>query len=146
MSLLVDVIRTAAGNPAGNPVTTKKQMLGKILFTLAVIVIVMVFFRWRARAVAAATAAAAAEMPGGERSLPVRALAYALLGALAGVCIVLFALDYRADNRIVHVRVISDGAAADYRARHKAIRGRNFTTIGGARVTLGAGERIEIRQ
>jgi len=116
-------------------------MLGKILFTLVVAIVVMVFFRRRRM-----RAVAAAETPGGERSLSARALAYVLLGALGGVSLVWFALDYREANRIVHVRVISDGAAADYRARHKSIRGRNFTTVGGVRITLGAGERIEIRQ
>lgn len=113
-------------------------MLAKILFTAAVILGVIVFFRHRR---APAAAAAGAE-PG--RSIPPRALAYGLLGALAVVAALLYALDKQRGARIVTIRVISGDAATDYRARSDAIKGRSFVTVDGVHVAPGAADRIEM--
>lgn len=111
-------------------------MLAKILFTAAVILGVIVFFRHRR-----GPGADGAE-PG--RSIPPRALAYGLLGALAGVAALLYAFDKQRGMRIVTIRVISGGEATDYRARYQSIQGRSFVTLDGARVTPGAADRIEM--
>lgn len=116
-------------------------MLSKILFTVAVIIGVILFFRHRRSRAAPAQPPAAAE-PG--RSLPPRIVACGLLGVLGAVALLIFALEWRRGERIVSIRVISNGATADYRARHKSIKGRNFVTLDGARVSLGESDRIEM--
>ncbi|MDD9857518.1 MAG: hypothetical protein OXU96_05645 [Gammaproteobacteria bacterium] len=115
-------------------------MLSKILFTIAVIIGVIIFFRHRqSRAVPVQPPAAE---PG--RSLPPRIAAFGLLGVLGAVALLIFALEWRRGERIVSIRVISNGATADYRARYKSIKGRNFVTLDGARVSLGESDRIEM--
>jgi len=131
-------------------------MLSKILFTLAVIFGVIVFFRHRhghgralpgAGAVDAAGAAGAAGAESAGGSIPPRVLAYGLLGILGGVAVLIFALDKQRGERIVTVRVTAAAteAVTEYRARRRAIDGRNFTTVDGVRVTPAAGDRIEMR-
>jgi len=115
-------------------------MLSKILFTIAVIIGVILIFRHRqSRAVPAQPPAAE---PG--RSLSPRVVACGLLGVLGAVALLIFALEWRRGERIVSIRVISNGATADYRARYKSIKGRNFVTLDGARVSLGESDRIEM--
>jgi len=111
-------------------------MLSKILFTIAVIIGVILFFRHRQ-----SRAAPAAE-PG--RSLSPRVAAFGLLGVLGAVALLIVALEWRRGERIVSIRVISNGATADYRARYKSVKGRNFVTLDGARVSLGESDRIEM--
>ncbi|MGI9310090.1 MAG: hypothetical protein ACR2P7_00990, partial [bacterium] len=77
-------------------------------------------------------------------SISPRAVAYGLLGLLARLSLSLFAWHLHAQNRIVSIRVLADGETAVYQARRKSISGRNFTTLDGARVTLGASDRIEM--
>ena len=122
-------------------------MLTKILFTLAVIVGVVIFFRHKqARApVPPETAATTAAEEG--YSVSPRMVAYGLLSVLASVSVVIFVLNWHSENRIVHIRVISDGAAtANYQTRYKSIRGRTFVTLGGTRITLGESDRIEMSE
>lgn len=111
-------------------------MLAKILFTAAVILGVIVFFRHRRAPVAAEAA------PG--RSIPPRALAYGLLGALAVVAALLYAFERQRGARIVTIRVISGDTATDYHARADAIQGRSFVTVDGVHVAPGAADRIEM--
>ena len=119
-------------------------MLIKILFTMAVIIVVIVFFR-RKRGDAPAVAVPAASRDGEEdRSVSPRTLAYSLLGALAGISLLVFELNRRAQNRIVDIRVISDGATTRYRAQRKSIKGRRFVTLDGAQVILGESDRMEL--
>ncbi|MDD9884493.1 MAG: hypothetical protein OXU62_08170 [Gammaproteobacteria bacterium] len=130
-------------------------MLSKILFTLAVIFGVVVFFRHRhghgrvlpAAAAGAVDAASAAGAESAGGSIPPRVLAYGLLGILGGVAVLIFALDKQRGERIVTIRVTAAAteAVTEYRARRRAIDGRNFTTVDGVRVTPAAGDRIEMR-
>lgn len=122
-------------------------MLIKILFTMVVIVAVIIFYRNKqsgtrnARVDAEVALETALETA---HSISPRMLAYGLLGVLVGISLLLFALNYHAGNRVVAIRVISDGAITDYEARYKSIRGRNFVTTDGTRITLGESERIEM--
>lgn len=119
-------------------------MLIKILFTMAVIIVVIVFFR-RKRGDAPISGVPAAGDDGAEdRSISPRALAYSLLGALAGISLLIFELNRRAQNRIVTIRVISDGATTRYQAQRKSIKGRRFVTLDGAQVILGESDRMEL--
>ncbi len=130
-------------------------MLIKILFTVVVIIGVVIFFRHRQSGGAAvrggrgqrsqrgAPAATAAAEDG--KSVSPRVVAYGLLGALLVVSVLIVAFNWHASNRIVTIRVIADGATtAHYQARHKSIKGRTFTTLQGARITLGESDRIEM--
>ncbi len=125
-------------------------MLIKILFTLVVIIVVIVFFRYKqARAVAAEDAKTAedADDDGVGNSLSPRVLAYGLLSMVVIVSMVVFGLHWRAENRIVDVRVIAeDGVIAHYQTRYKSISGRNFITLSGARITLALSDRIEMSE
>ena len=123
----------------------EQAMLSKILFTLVVIIGVVIFFRNKQARTPAKTPATTAAVVEESKSVSPRIVAYGLLGALVGVSILLFALNWRSENRIVTIRVISDGAtAANYQARYKSINGRSFVTLDGARVTLGESDRIEM--
>jgi len=117
-------------------------MLLKILFTAAVVVGVIVFFRHRR----APAVAAAAGDESGARSIPPRALAYGLLGAVVTVAVLMYAFEQQRGSEVVTIRVTSASgeSAAEYRARRRAISGRNFTTVDGVRVTPAVGERIEM--
>ena len=120
-------------------------MLIKIAFTLVVIIGVVIFFRNKQARSPAKTEGKTAAVVEESKSVSPRIVAYGLLGALVGVSILLFALNWRSENRIVTIRVISDGAtAANYQARYKSINGRSFVTLDGARVTLGESDRIEM--
>ena len=118
-------------------------MLSKVLFTLAVIAGVVVFFRRKPGRASAPTSAPADPSEEG-RSVSTRALAYGVLGVLAAVSATIFALNWHSGNRVVPIRVISDGAATDYQARCKSVKGRNFVTPDGIRITLGENDRIEM--
>ena len=123
----------------------EQAMLSKILFTLVVIIGVVIFFRNKQAQSPAKTGGKTAAVVEESKSVSPRIVAYGLLGALVGVSILLFALNWRSENRIVTIRVISDGAtAANYQARYKSINGRSFVTLDGARVTLGESDRIEM--
>lgn len=115
-------------------------MLTKLLFTLAIIIGVIIFFRHKQRRAPVQATAAVEE---GCSASP-RVVAYGLLGVLCGVSVVIFALNWHSENRIVRIRVISDGATAHYQARYKSVKGRNFVTLDGARITLGESDRIEM--
>ena len=119
-------------------------MLIKILFTIAVIIVVIVFFRRKRGDVPAAAVPAAGGDGEEDRSVSPRALAYSLLGALAGISLLVFEFNRRAQNRIIDIRVISDGATTRYQARRKSIKGRRFVTLDGAQVILGESDRMEL--
>lgn len=122
-------------------------MLLKIAFTVAVIVGVVVFFRGRARAAEHVDDHADTSDPAeAGRSVSPRALVYGLLGALAGGSVLWFEIERRAGERIVDIRVISDNTSTEYRARRKSIAGRSFTTVDGARITIGTDARIEMNE
>ena len=120
-------------------------MLIKIMFTVAVIIGVVIFFRMRpaARAHAAAEQRLQDAQENG-RSISPRALAYGIFGILVGVSALFFTYHWQIENRIVTLRVFSAGDSVDYQARYKSIKGRTFTTLDNARITLGDSDRIEM--
>ena len=119
-------------------------MLIKILFTLLVIVGVLLFFRnkseIRAKPDTEKTTKASAT-----RSLSTRTISYLMLAVLIAISALIFVLNHHDENRIVNIRVITDsGTLTDYQARHKTIKGRQFETLDGKRITLGESDRIEM--
>lgn len=70
---------------------------------------------------------------------------YALVAVLIIVGGVVFYQQWQASNRIVTVRVTSSsGETTTYQVRREDIRGRDFRTVGGRRVSLGQGDRMEL--
>ena len=117
------------------------RMLTKILFTIVVIVGVALFFRTKNE-----TAAATEVPPPTTETAPsTRAIAYALIGILVAISIGVFLYKWQQDNRIVNIRITTEsGEVVNYQARHKDIDGRNFLSLQGVKVTLGAGDRVEM--
>ena len=106
------------------------------------IIAVVLFFRHKESRVAAV---ADDDKDDDGFSFSPRAVAYGLLGVLALLSVALFAVNWHAQNRIVQIRVINASEKiTDYRAKYKSIRGRNFVTTDGVKITLGEGDRIEM--
>ncbi len=115
-------------------------MLTKIVFTLLVMVVVALVFRNKHSGRTAPEQTVSIE-PG---AFSTRAVAYGILGILVTISITVFIFSYHSDNRIVTIRVIAeDGISTIYQARQKFIKGRQFVTLDGTRVTLGQSDRIE---
>lgn len=80
-------------------------------------------------------------------SLSVRTVTYGILAVLIIISATIFVFKYRADNRIIDIKVIAeDGISTIYQARQKSIKGRQFLTLDGRQVTLGESDRIEMGQ
>ncbi len=116
-------------------------MLTKILFTIVVVVGVALFFRTKNEA----TVSRETPPPSKETAPSTRAIAYALIGILVAISIGVFLYKWQQDNRIVNIRITTEsGEVVNYQARHKDIDGRNFLSLEGVKVTLGAGDRVEM--
>lgn len=119
-------------------------MLVKILFSAAVIAGALLWLRvMRKPADASRDADVDAEADSHDAAPSVRAVAFGLLGVVLIASLAVFALKLRHDYRIIELRITSGDAVATYHARQKSIRGRRFTTLDGARITLGENDRIE---
>lgn len=113
-------------------------MLTKILFTIGVILVVILVFRTKSGRVEASPSAT-----GG--SLSVKTVTILIIVLLMAISSAVFVFQYRSDNRIVNIRVISaDGTSTDYQALQKSIKGRQFTTLDERKITLGESDRIEM--
>lgn len=116
-------------------------MLIKILFTIGVILTVILVFRIKSGRVNPPPAESA-ETRG---SLSVKAVTIMVIVLLMAISSAIFVFQYRSDNRIVNIRVISaDGASTVYQARQKSIKGRQFETLDERLITLGESDRIEM--
>ena len=118
-------------------------MLTKIFFTLLVMIVVGLVFRTKT----ASRSKQPESKPSEEGSLSVRTVTYGLIGVLILISALIFVFKYQSDNRIVNIRVISeDGTGTTYQARQKEIKGRQFLTLEGIKVTLGESDRVEMEQ
>ena len=118
-------------------------MLTKILFTLLVIVGVAIFYRNKASTANAVQNSPARAEPDG--TLSTRSLAYILIGVLVAISIGIFTYNRHQQNRIVNIKVTAEtGEVTHYQARHRDIKGRQFTSLEGISVTLGQSDRIEM--
>lgn len=125
-------------------------MITKILFTVVIIIAVAIFYRQKADSAQAnerANSRAGSPGDGTENALPTRTLAYALIGILIAISVAVFGWNWQQSNKIVNIRVTSDGGEViSYQARHSEIKGRSFTTLTGVDVTLGESDRVEMLQ
>ena len=120
-------------------------MVGKILFTAAVIAAVFLLLRVRRRSagVAAAPAATTAANPAARGLF--RWLAAAVVALMAAGTALYLYLDWRAAHELVEVRVIDarSGRVSSYQAYRGDLEPRSFRTSDGRRVTLAETERME---
>lgn len=123
-------------------------MLGKILFTIAVILVVVLF--WRARR---------PRNDGGYREprlvnpdpatparrWPVRGLALGVVALMLATSAYLLYEHWRDASEVIYIRVVdaSSGRAAEYRAARGDIDDRSFTTVDGRHIILADTERLE---
>ena len=120
-------------------------MIGKILFTAAVIAVVLLIWRTRNAPRAAAAAVPRLVNPGPGRRSPWRMLAIlAVVVMILGSGVLLY--DYWADrNDVIFIRVVdaTTGRTTEYRARRGDIEDRYFVTTDGRRIVLADTERLE---
>ena len=120
-------------------------MLGKILFTLAVILVVALIWRTRQPRQSVARAEPRLVNPPQRRRWPIRSLAIAATVMLIlGAGVLLY--DYWRDrSEVIYIRVVDarSGRAVDYRAARGEIGEREFTTVDGRRIVLAETERLE---
>ena len=119
-------------------------MLTQILVTVVVAVIVLGVTRARR---SASQPRAAAQPPA--RHSARRAMAgYALLGLLVLGALVVFYLQWQHAHQVMTVRVVdgASGEATIYHVYRKELGGREFHTLDGRQVSLGAGDRMELSE
>jgi hypothetical protein len=120
-------------------------MIGKVLFTLAVIFVVALIWRTRNPGRPATQPPPRLINPPAPRRLPV--------WGLAGAAVVLMLLasgymlfeHWRDSTEVIYIRVVDAGSgrAAEYRAQRGDIEDREFLTVDGRRVVLADTERLE---
>ncbi len=119
-------------------------MLAQLLVTAVVLVIVLLVTRARR---SASQPPAAARPPA--RRFANRALAgYALLGLLVLGALLVFYLQWQHAHQVMTVRVVDGGSgqATVYHVYRKDLGGREFQTLDGRQVSLGAGDRMELSE
>ncbi|MCB1925103.1 MAG: hypothetical protein KDJ27_15400 [Gammaproteobacteria bacterium] len=120
-------------------------MLGKILFTLAVIVLVALVWRTRQSRTSASQYEPRLVNPPMQRRWPIRGLAIGIVGLMVAAFAYLLYDHWRDNNEVIFIRVVdaSSGRAAEYRAARGDIDDRSFTTVDGRRIVLAETERLE---
>lgn len=122
-----------------------RRMLGKILFTIAVIFLVVLFWRTRRHAsTAIVTAPRLVNPPRRWRGL-LGWLAVAVVVVTLGGSLYLLFDHWRGRSEVIYVRVVDAGSgrSAEYRAERGEIGEREFTTVDGRHVILADTERLE---
>ena len=120
-------------------------MIGKILFTIAVILLVALI--WRTRSPRRTTAGVSARLvnPPPARRSPVRALAVAAVVLMLLASAFLLYEHWRDASEVIYIRVVDapSGRASEYRAQRGDIQDREFLTTDGRRIVLAETERLE---
>jgi len=117
-------------------------MIGKILFTLAVIVACMFMLSARAKPDLRKIRNPATERK--KKQLRNGAIAFMVLMVIAAGVMIYLEVDERSAVVTVHVINTQSGAKKSYRAMKNEIHGDGFTTLDGLQVFVAGIERIEI--
>jgi hypothetical protein len=120
-------------------------MIGKLLFTLAVILVVAFIWRTRRPTYPQERPPPRLINPAQPRRWPIRGLALSA-GMLMLLASAYLLFDHWRDNsEVIFIRVVdaSSGRAAEYRAQRGDIEDREFVTTDGRRVVLADTERLE---
>ena len=121
-------------------------MLGKLVFTLAVVALAYLAIRSRSRAVVARESARSPTTS--TQILSARILAYVFLAVALVTGGTVFLLEWYDDRQVITIRVINSrtGQAAVYEAYKGKIYGRRFETLDGRTVTVADVDRIEMEE
>lgn len=119
-------------------------MLGKILFTLAVVVVVALLWRTRSQHRPPIVVEPRLVNPP-RRHWPIRGLALAVVGVMLAASVYLLYEHWRDGSEVIFIRVVDAGTgrSAEYQAQRGDIGDREFTTTDGRRVVLAETERLE---
>lgn len=120
-------------------------MIGKILFTIAVILLVALIWRTRSPGHAQPRALPRVINPPAARRLPLRALAVAVVVLMLLASGFLLYDHWRDNTEVIFIRVVDSttGRATEYRAQRGDIEDREFVTTDGRRIVLAETERLE---
>lgn len=120
-------------------------MIGKVLFTLAVIIFVALIWRTRHAKGAASDQEPRLINPAPAGRSPLAYLAIAVVGLVLLTSAYLLYDYWRNSNEVIFIRVVDarSGRAVEYRAERGAIGDREFETVDGRRIVLAETERLE---
>jgi small-conductance mechanosensitive channel len=120
-------------------------MIGKILFTLAVILLVALIWRTRSPRLPSPQARPRLVNPAAKRLSPVRVLAVATVTLMLVASAYLLYEHWRDSSDVIFIRVIDAGSGrtVEYRAQRGDIQEREFFTTDGRRIVLAETERLE---
>ncbi len=120
-------------------------MIGKILFTAAVILVVALIWRTRQPRSQHGRPPPRLINPARQSRAPVRVLAIGVVSLLLLASGYLLYEHWRDNSEVIYIRVVdaTTGRAAEYRAQRGDIEDRAFTTTDGRRIVLADTERLE---
>lgn len=120
-------------------------MIGKILFTIAVILVVALIWRTRQPRTLNGREAPRLINPTQKTRIPLRVLAISVVALLVMASAYLLYDYWRDNNEVIFIRVVdaSSGRTAEYQAQRGDIEDREFTTVDGRRIVLADTERLE---
>lgn len=120
-------------------------MIGKVLFTLAVVLVVALIWRTRQADRGAPALAERVINPPADRRRPIRYLAFAVVVLIVLSSGYLLYDHWRDSSEVIYIRVVdaSSGRSAEYRAERGDIEDREFVTTDGRRIVLADTERLE---
>ena len=121
-------------------------MLGKILFTLAVVALAYLAIRSRSGTVVEKNAVRPAVPT--KPALSPRVFAYVFLAVALATGSTLFLLEWYDDRQVITIRVINSrtGEAVVYEAQKGKVHGRRFETLDGRVVTVADVDRVEMEE
>jgi hypothetical protein len=120
-------------------------MVGKVLFTLAVILVVALIWRTRSPRLARERPQPRLVNPAPSRQWPVKGLAVGVVSLMLLASAYMLYEHWRESSEVIYIRVVEAGSgrAVEYRAQRGDIRDREFITTDGRRIVLAETERLE---
>jgi len=120
-------------------------MLGKILFTIAVIMVVALIWRTRKPRYPGERPPPRLINPPTSRQWPLKGLAVGVVTLMLLASAYLLYEQWRDSSEVIFIRVVDAGSGrtAEYRAQRGDIRDREFVTTDGRRIVLAETERLE---
>lgn len=120
-------------------------MIGKVLFTIAVILVVALIWRTRHPRSPSGRAEPRLINPAPQHRWPLKGLAIGALTLMLLASALLLYNHWRDSSEVIYIRVVdaSSGRSAEYRAARGDIGDRVFVTTDGRRIVLADTERLE---
>lgn len=120
-------------------------MIGKVLFTIAVVLVVALIWRTRNPGNARQRPLPRLVNPPRSRRWPLRGLAIGVVTLMLLASAFLLYEHWRDSSEVIYIRVVDAGSgrAAEYQAQRGDIAEREFTTTDGRRIVLAETERLE---